>query len=238
MLGIRIGRDHGNFFCNVTPCEFIRNFCSGLLDFCRSYITVPVSLIVSGSSGTAVASVFAAFFYVLVFAKNMETVYTLMIPMTAAMMFIVLRTGKRRRGVSLVPKILGCTATFFLASAVMWYVLYSGGPEGIMQLPEGDLLAPIPPRAIAIIADIKYVIVPLISGLCVWSVGALFKNDNAYLDAKQNGMPTPIVRDGAIKLAAKYIATAILLVVFVFSVMMILPQYPYLASVNYFFPFM
>lgn len=236
MLGIRIADDHGNFFCNVTPCEFIRNFFSGLLDFCRSYITVPVSLIISGKSGTGVAAVFAAFFYALVFSNNMETVYTLMIPLSLAMILIVIRTGKKRKKVALLPKILGCAATLLISSGVIWYI-YMGGPDNTMRLLEQVSFYPMQPRAIAVIGDAKYIVIPLGTGLCVWAVKRLFRNENAYLDAKQRGDAKTVPSDGILKLVAKYAVSALLLILFVFAVIMILPQYPYLAGVDYFFPF-
>ena len=239
MLGIRIGRDYGNFFCNVTPCEFIRNFFSSLLDFCRSYITVPVSVIVSGISGTAVAAVFAAFFYALVFSNNMETVYTLMIPLTIAMMMIVLRTGKRRKKVSPIPRVIGCACTFLLSSAVIWYI-YMGGPEDTLRWLDkvfSTSAGHIAPEAINILRDAKFFIIPAVAGVCVFAAHLLFKRDDEYLDAVQRGESVEPIEDGWMRTAAKYIFSALLFSIFVFTIIMILPQYPYLASVSYFFPF-
>ena len=236
MLGIRVGSDYGNIFCNVTPCEFIRNFFSSLLDFCRSYITVPVSLIISGWLGTVIAAVFAAFLYAVIFPDNADTVFSLMIPLSVAMVFIVRRTGIKRKKIALFPRIIGCTMTFLLAMTVIWYI-YIGGPEELQRLLTTKLAYSSAPGVVAAMRNIKYITIPTAAGVCVWLTKLLFKRDEAYLDGRQSGIGLLPHKDKAIKLVAKYAISTVLLVLFAFSVIMLLPQYPYLASTSYFFPF-
>jgi len=242
MFGIRVGRDCRGGFFSVTPCECIRSFLSSLLDFCRSYITIPVSDIVSGVSGSVVAAVFAAFFYALLFASNMETVYSVMIILAAIMLLIVRRTGKKRGHVSFVIRILGGAVTFLVTSAVLWYIEL-GGPDNTARVLDAVLsnrIFSIPTYAPSVLGDAKYILLPLICGTGCKLISLLFKRDNEYLNARQSlpvGETIPLTQDGNVKTALKYIAALFLIVAFVFVVIILLPQYPELASVRSFFPF-
>lgn len=243
MLGIRIERDCKGCFSNATPCECIRNFLSSLLDFCRSYITVPVSDIVSGLSGNFVAAVFAAFFYALLFATNMETVYTVMVPFSAAMLLIVFRTGKKRRRVSRTLRIIGGIASFLTVSTVLWYVEL-GGPDNMVRILDVVLSNPalhVPTHALAVLGDAKYIIIPLTAGVGTKLAEILFRRDNEYLDMRQSAEPgeekVAAPADGRIRIALKYLSAIFLLAAFCFAIMILLPQYPKLASSSFFFPF-
>ena len=126
--------------------------------------------------------------------------------------------------------------TFLLATFIIWFI-HIGGPEEWLRLWDAELERKLSPNVIAASGDLKYMIVPAVAGIVVWLSGLVFKRDNVYLDTRQSGSNVLPYKDGFVRLAAKYAVSIALLIIFVFSMIMLLPQYPYLAAASYFFPF-
>lgn len=240
MLGLRIPGDFSGHFSSVTPCDYVRGFCSGLLSFCRTYVTVPVSEIVSGIGGNSVAAVFAAFFYLLLFAGNIEILYLLMLPTVTVMIFIVLRTGHRRRRINPWLRVLGSVATFLTVS-FFWWMIKIGSLEDltrVFELAAARNAMFISPRLLSILGDVKYTLLPLSVGIVCSLISRTMRKDDAYLDSLQRvGDPLCAPVDTLKRTVMRYASAVILLITFCLTVMILLPQYPELASTNHMFRF-
>ena len=240
MLGLRIPKDFAGCFSSITPCDYIRGFCSGLLGFCRTYVTVPVSEIVSGISGNSVAAVFAAFFYLLLFAGNLETLYLLMLPTVTAMIFIVMHTGRKRRRISPWLRVVGSTATF-LVVCFFWWIIRIGNLEDltrVFELAATRSAMYVSPRLLSVFVDVKYMLFPLAVGVGCALISRMMRRNDDYLDSLQSvddPLHAPI--DTLKRTLTRYVSAVLLLIAFCFAVLILLPQYPELASTNHLFRF-
>ena len=157
-------------------------------------------------------------------------------------MFIVFRTGKKRGRVPFALRVLGGGATFLMVSVVLWYIEL-GGPDNMTRVldtvSENGIMF-VPNHAIAALGDAKHILLPVVCGVGCKLVSMLFRRDNEYLNSRQSAPIGEIVAmpvDGMTRTVAKYAAAIFLLVMFCFAIIILLPQYPELASIRYVFPF-
>ena len=239
MLGVRLSDDFEGCLSSVTPCDYVRRFCSGLLAFCRSYITVPVTEIVSGVGGNVVAAVFAAFLYLLIFSSRFDSVYFLMIPVTVVMLFIVFRTGRKRPRIAPLVKVVGSTVTLLTACFFWWFIRVGNVEEIISLFTSAAEKQPffLTPYMMSVIGDVKY-LMPIAVAVGCRVIERLIRREELYLDSLQSVSGAVEAPCDSLRITvAKYASAVLLLAAFCFAITILLPQYPELASVNYFIPF-
>ena len=247
MLGIRVEKDFRSSFKNATPCDYIRHFFSSLLNFCRAYIVKPVTEIFGGMFGKIMAAFFVSLLYAFLFSRSSEMVYLLIIPLFIAMLFIVIRTGKKRKGVNIFIRALGYIATF-LTMSFFWWMIYIGAGDDMavyFNSISNNNAFYISTYTLTLLGDIKYTLLPGVTAIGVWLISKMFSKTDKQLDQKQkqssldvkDGTAASSCEEGMTTVCLKYVAAVFLLLMLVFTVIILLPQYPSL-SVNIFgFPF-
>lgn len=219
MAGIEIESDMGDPFLNLTPSEYLRKFFKGFSVFFKRYIAAPIiSLLGENLFSRALASLFSAAMLLLLFCQNYESLL-LLLPFTGAAEYFVLFGRSSKKRPSLPRRIAEYLITFIIMGAA-WAVVSSGSLDEMLKsihhILSNDALY-LSYSAADRLLNSKYIILP--------TVGCIISSAASFIESRDEKMGERVGFT-----VFKYVVAFILLLAFAVGVIMLLPQFPALAS--------
>ena len=223
MLGIRIDKDFGDPFVNVTPGDYMRRFFTGFSDFCKHYIVDPVdNIFAKGRFGRFVCCVIGGAFYVSVFCRSAEVAILLFLPAMAVSFFVMFRPRSKRMKIHTLLKI-PCAAITFIIMTLVWGVVGLGGIGQVEQSLKHIFETPasyVSFEALEKLAALKYTLVPIVAAVLLLLVSCATR-ERTGSGEKDYTVAEIVVRS---------VAIVILILMFVICLTMLLPQFPNLGT--------
>ena len=219
LLGIEIEPDMGSPFDSLTPSEYLRSFFRGFSVFFKSYIAAPV---ISAFGETVwsriLASALSSTMLLLLFCQNPQT-FLILLPFTVIAEYFVLFGRSPKKLPAIPARIAKCLLTFAIMAAA-WAVVSSSSidemKDSFAQTASNGFFY-ISYSGAAKLLNLKYLVLPTVG--CIMSFAGSFvlkSNDTA---GEKTGFTI-----------FKYAASIVLLLAFTMGVIMLLPQFPGLAS--------
>ena len=219
MLGIEIEPDMGVPFRSLTPSEYLRNFFRGFSVFFKSYIAAPV---ISAFGETVwsriLASALSSTMLLLLFCQNPQT-FLILLPFTVIAEYFVLFGRSPKKLPPLPTRIAKCLLTFAVMATV-WAIVSSSGiaemESSFAEIASNGFFY-VSYSSAAKLLNLKYLILPAV-GCVVSSAGSFVLKNNDIMGEKAGFT------------ILKYAVSLLLLLAFTLGIIMLLPQFPGLAS--------
>ena len=219
MLGIDIKKDFGDPFINSTPANYVRRFFRSLSEFCKLYIVSPIMRLFRRSRfGRAVACAAAGSYYGLLVCKTPEMALILFVPFAVLSYTVMLFPKRKQASPSLYKRIPGAILTFALTS-VTWMLISLGSLAEIGEILENIASNGIfysEYRVIGELANFENIVVPTVVGALVFAISRVLDVEGAPRE-DDISVRTFVIRA---------IALTVLSLMFVISVVALLPQFP------------
>ena len=230
MLGIDLKKDFKDPFFNPTPADYIKGFFRSLSEFCKLYIVTPIDRLFGYKPlGKAVACFSSGCYYVFLLCKTPEAAILLFLPAAFVSYFVMFRPKEKRLNMPIWLKIPATLLTFIIMS-VVWEIISLGELSTIRFALDSIKSNPVgfaTPEVKAVLMSAKYIVVPTVTALAVFIISKVLCVENAENDA-----------DLSVKmLVAKASAMTALVILFVITVVFILPQIPDIVSYSNVFYF-
>ena len=223
MVGIDIKSDFKDPFFNVTPADYMRRFFTSLSEFAKLYIVTPIDRLFGGKAfGKVVACALASCYYVFVVCPTPELALILFLPASFLAYFIMFRPRERRISMPIWLKIITGFLTFVAASFV-WFAISVGDVFELFELVRGVVgngIDHASHEVRAVISRSEYMVVPLVSAILVF-VGSRVLNSDMLEAEGDISVKTLVLRS---------ICFAAIVGMFIFSVIVFLPQFPNIVS--------
>jgi D-alanyl-lipoteichoic acid acyltransferase DltB (MBOAT superfamily) len=223
MLGIDIKKDFGDPFLNSTPVNYIKRLFRSLSEFCKLYIVSPINRLFGYRMiGKIVACAAAGCYYVFLVCKTPEMALILFLPFAILSYFVMYRSRVNRGVKPMWRRLLGTLLTFALSS-VVWMLISLGSLAEIGEAISHIIEIPVfhaEYRVLSTIASYKNMIVPTVSGVLVFVISKILLADG-------------VEREGDISvktLVVRSVALTLLAIMFVLTVIALLPQFPDVVS--------
>jgi hypothetical protein len=223
MLGIDIKKDFGDPFLNSTPVNYIKRFFRSLSEFCKLYIVSPINRLFGYRMiGKIVACAAAGCYYVFLVCKTPAMALILFLPFAILSYFVMYRSRVNRGVKPMWRRLLGTLLTF-AASSVVWMLISLGSLAEIGKAISHIIDIPVfhaEYRVLSTIASYKNMIVPTVSGVLVFVISKILLADG-------------VEREGDISvrtLVVRSVALTLLAIMFVLTVIALLPQFPDVVS--------
>lgn len=223
MLGIDIKKDFGDPFINSTPANYVRRFFRSLSEFCKLYIVSPIMRLFGRSwLGRVIACMAVGCYYGFLVCKTPEMALILLVPFAILSYFIMLLPRRKSNPSPLYKRIPGAMLTFALTS-VVWMLISLGSFAEI-----GEALGNIASngifyseyRVLGILANVENIVVPTVTGALVFTISRVLDVEGA---PREDDIPLRT-------LVIRAVALTVLAVMFVISVVALLPQFPDVVS--------
>ena len=223
MLGVDLKKDFKDPFLNPTPADYIKRFFRSLSEFCKLYIVTPTDRLFGYKrSGKLVACIFAGCYYVFLMCKTPETALLLFLPVAFVAYFVMFRPKEKRLNLPLGLKIPCAVITFALISLV-WMIISLGDVSALSVAVKNIIENPIDyssSEVKAILISNKYIAVPIVAAAAVLVISKVLSVESEESDA-----------DFSVRVfVARASAMTILAVLFIITVIFILPQFPDIVS--------
>ena len=223
MLGIDIKKDFGDPFINSSPVNYMKRFFRSLSEFCKLYVVSPiVRLFGSPRKGRAAACIASGAFYAFLVCKTPEMALVLLVPFIMISYFLMFRSRAKRREKPMIVRIAGTGVTFVLTSAA-WILISLGSLSEIHEAVAYALKNPVfyaEYRVLTILSNVESIVVPVIVGTLVFISSKLLSLESIEGDGEIS-VKTMVLRS---------VAMTVLAVIFILSVVLLLPQFPDVVS--------
>lgn len=219
MLGIDIERDFGTPLLSVAPSDYARNFLTSFSTFIKSYIVTPVCNIFGQTRfGRIVACILSGACYVFIFCRSADTALILLVPACVLAYFVMFKPRSKRMRIPTLIKPISFIITFTLMSLVWNFISYRS-VLAIDDLIRGVIKQPFEYASydvLKVILNGKNIFVPILAALIIWFVSWAFRVEESY--EKESFAKAELVY--------KSVALFLLIILFMFCVMFLLPQFP------------
>lgn len=223
MLGIDIKKDFGDPFVNSSPVNYVKRFFRSLSVFCKLYIVTPIVRLFGGpKKGRAVACIASGAFYAFLVCKTPEMALLLFIPFTIISYFVMFRSRVKRSQKPFAVRAIGAILTFALVS-LAWMLISLGSLSEIHDAVDNAMRSPVfyaEYRVLEILSNVESFIIPVTMGALIFACSKLLCLESK--DAEGDiSVKTLVLRSVAMTLIA---------VIFIISIVALLPQFPYVVS--------
>jgi hypothetical protein len=204
---------------NRSPSEYLRGFFKGFSVFFKKYIAHPI-IVAMGENliSRIIASAVSSVFLLLLFCRSITAMLILLLPVSVAEYFVLFGRSHKRRKNLLKAIPLGILS--FLAISVAWMAATMTSLDSAISFCDSILsnrVFYISYRSAAALTNPKYLVLPIV-GLIITSLSNfVLANDSQKEDS--TGF-----------LVLKCTTAALLLAAFTLGIIMLLPQFPGLAS--------
>ena len=219
MVGIELESDMGDPFLNLSPSEYLRRFFKGFSVFFKRYIAAPIiSHMGENLISRAIASLLSATMLLLLFCQNFD-IFLLLLPFASVAEYFVL-FGRSSKKILHRPRIVIQYIITFIIMGSAWAVVSSASISEMLTFLENIFsngVFYLSHAAADRLLNPRYIVLPLLG--CIVSSVASFV---IARDEKAG--------DRLWFTILKYIVSAVLLLAFALGIIMLLPQFPNLAS--------
>lgn len=219
VVGIELESDMGDPFLNLTPSEYLRRFFKGFSVFFKRYIAFPViSHLGENLISRIIASLLSAAMLLFIFCQNPSTLL-LLLPFATVAEYFVLFGRSSKKLASAPRRILSYIITFIIMGGA-WAVLSAASASDILaslkSISSNNFLY-LSFSAKNELINLKYIVIPLVGCIISSATSLIMKHDEKMSDRLWFS-------------ALKYAVAFILLLSFAIGVVMLVPQFPRLAS--------
>lgn len=219
MVGIELESDMGDPFLNLSPAEYLRRFFKGFSVFFKKYIAAPIITHMGENLiSRSIASLLSATMLLLLFCQNFSTLL-LLLPFASAAEYFVL-FGRSSKKIPHRPYMVLQYIITFIIMGGAWAVVSSASISEMLAFHKNvfsNSIFYLSHAAADKLLNLKYIILPLL--------GCILSSTASFVIARDEKMGERLWFT-----ILKYIIAALLLLAFALGIIMLLPQFPNLAS--------